>query len=239
MVSAFALCVSVIATGISVWQTFLIQEQVNASDRNRSYESIITKTETLCTALAQGAPARARASFSGDSSKMVLAFDRDALDPQIFTSDFRKPLNAAFRDLDTTLITTRLWVSGPQKDTYDETVQWLRHLFYSFDGDFRADTEYYRDLFTSGYALADYACNNYATDTTVRSFLASWLLTGSLPPEANWLGQSDGKGILPVLLTKEELSNLSDEEVIAKAIEQAKMSPPDTEEDVIIIIPQE
>lgn len=227
VVSAFALFVSMIATGTSVWQTFLLKEQVNAGDRNRTYEGILTATENLCDLVAKNSPTWTAIALDQASGLTVLGIEKETIRDEFFSDAFREPLFAAYRRVDTAFVTARIWAVSPQTEHFDDAREWVQQVFTPFRFAYRNDHEYYRNEYVKYYALANYACTSDGGVNT-RNLLASWLATGDWHESSKLIaGWAADDHLTAVVLTKDERSTMSEEQIIERAKQEKEVSPPE------------
>jgi hypothetical protein len=227
VVSAFALFVSMIATGISVWQTFLLKEQVNAGDRNRTYEGILTATENLCDLVAKNAPTWTDAAGDQDTGLSVLVIEKETVKDDFFSDQYREQFFSAYRRVDTALLTARIWAVSPQIDRFDDVREWVQQVFTPFRFAYRNDLEYYRNEYVKYYAMANYACTNDG-DVNTRNLLASWLATGEWHEASKLIaGWAADDHLAAVILTKDERATMSEEQIVARAKQEKEASPPE------------
>lgn len=212
--SSVALVVSLFGTGIALWQTLLVEQQIDAADRNRSFESLVQQAGRVCDLFYPSKIAHYRYAAQNDGTS-ILIVAREDIDPAIYQPPFLDQLSDEVRKLRLAFTVAQIWARGAQADNLEKAETATMELLYPLSSSAISSDVHHQDVFAGRFSLAAHSCTNDGGETT------STLLAGLAKSKTWWLDTEMFKS-QAAIISRSQLATISLDEIRAVAKAQSE-----------------
>lgn len=215
LVALAALIVSMASAGAATWQTLLVNEQLTASDRNRSSQELVQQAGNICELFFPNKIKTYSYAAQADGTSIIMVA-REDIDPSLYRAELAEKIAAESRKLRLAFTVAGLWSTGDQATKFSRAELSVMDLFQYFSSP-DLSVSYYRDFFAMRYIKASHACTN-DRGTTLSASIA-----GLVNDEGNWWLQPDSKPDQVVVAPQANLERMNREQIRQLAKQQTEL----------------